>query len=593
MLETKLDQATATAMQINQKLANRAMLARHGIIENQPAQLNLPTGEDDLPATAMAAPFLVQDRAIGAITLSRDSEPPFTREDLDLVTRFALQTGIAVENSRLYKQLERRLYRENLLNKLSRRLSSKLGLTDLAKDILTTAQTIARADLAGLVLGDPTDKSMYVSYLQDTSDLSVSRVAERPGMAMTSIREKRIMLTDDYEKEAYPEPRWIPQSVKGAISMPITIGDRVLGALGLFVLAGPFTQSDEILATLESIGWQTGVAIENALLFQQVNEYAHTLQEKVEERTAEIQKQKEQTDAILESAADAIFITSADGSIDYVNPAFSFLTGYVSEHVVGRSFEVLISGQTSTKKYQRRWNTILAGKTWRGDVKCKRYDDSLYDADLTIAPIFNIDGRIDKFVAIQRDISKKTELDRLKSEFLVTASHELRTPLTNVIGYTELLLNRSFSLEETRNFLRYIYDQSKYLANLVSDLLDVSKIESGTAVVVSPKLINPGHIFNEIVDYWQGNATTHDIHLEQPKMWPDIKADPDRLKQVLNNLLSNAVKYSPNGGKITVTIRLNPGNLHISVKDQGIGMTIDEQKHLLGEQPPSVNAPSV
>jgi PAS domain S-box-containing protein len=362
--------------------------------------------------------------------------------------------------------------------------------------------------------------------------------------------------------------------------VPITTGERVLGALGLFNLETPFAQSDEILATLESIGWQTGVALENASLFQQVNEYAHTLQEKVEERTAEIQKQKEQTDAILESAADAIFITAADGLIEYVNPAFSVLTGYTPEQVINRSFEILISGQTSTKKYQRMWNTILAGRTWRGDVKCKRFDDSLYDADLTVAPIFNVHGRIDKFVAIQRDISKKTELDRLKSEFLVTASHELRTPLTNVIGYTELLLNRSFSTEESQNFLRYIYDQSKYLATLVSDLLDVSKMETGAAVVVSPKLINPGHIFREIIDYWQGAAANHDISLVQPKMWPDIKADPDRLKQVLNNLLSNSVKYSPNGDKITTSVRLNPGNIHVSIKDQGIGMSIDELKHL-------------
>ncbi len=105
-------------------------------------------------------------------------------------------------------------------------------------------------------------------------------------------------------------------------------------------------------------------------------------------------------------------------------------------------------------------------------------------------------------------------------------------------------------------------------------------MEAGTAFIVAPERIDPGPIFNQIVEYWQEISPKHDIRLTQPEGWPDIEADPDRLKQVLNNLLSNAVKYSPDGGIVAIEVKKNLSNLRVSIQDQGIGMTLDEQQHL-------------
>ena len=581
-LEMTLDQLSETVVRMAKTIAGQAMAVKQGVIVNALSDLaGAPTHGDPAPITLMAAPFIVQDRAIGAITLIRDEGPQFAQEGLDLLTRFALQTGIAIDNSRLYEQLSRRLERENLINALSRQMSSKLSLNRLANDVMHTAQQVSGAEVAGLILKDPTNNGAYLRYRRDINGLNIQKQSSViPGLAALTMEKRQPILTHDCSQEPYAHQPWVPETIQGAIAIPISTGDQVLGALGVFRVVGTFAHLNEVLTTLEYIGRQASVAIENALLFQQVNEYAYTLEEKVKERTAEIQKQKEQTDAILESAADAICITSARGVIEYVNPAFTCLTGYTTAEIVQQSFAILVSEKTEPQKIDQMWNTIFAGKTWRGDVKNRRKDDSLYDADLTIAPIFGAEGQVDKFVAIQRDISKKTELDRLKTEFLVTASHELRTPLTTVTGYAELLLNRQFSPSETEHFLRYIYDQSKHLSNLVSDLLDVSRIEAGATFVLSPQLIEPGSVFSQLVEQWQETSPNHDITLAPPDTWPNIRADPDRLKQILNNLLSNAVKYSPQGGAVTVSVRRNLTNLLVSVADQGIGMTLDEQQYL-------------
>jgi len=415
-------------------VATQAIAAKQGIIRNPQYQNNVPPPTaPPLPGAFMSVPFVIKDKVIGAITMCRGGDSAFKSADLDLLTRFALQTGIAIENSRLYQQVERRLKCEALLNRLARRLSSKLSLDALATDIMQTASAIAEADAATLTLVNPANGESFLQYWHNfpTDDLPPV-LKTTPGIVYKVLEEQKVLVTDNLAVENYNTPPWLPIGVTGAIAVPITSGNEPLGVLGLFSFNLPIEHSIEVLNTIEAIGRQTGVAVENALLFQQVNDYARNLAAQVEARTAEIRSQKEQTDAILASAADAIIITNADGTIEYVNPAFTTLTGYYPEEVIGKNPRILNTKQTPPHVYAHMWKTLLEGKIWRGELKDKRKDDTQYDADLTIAPIFNHHGQIDKFVGIQRDISKLRELDRLKTEFLGTAAHELRSPLTTI-----------------------------------------------------------------------------------------------------------------------------------------------------------------
>lgn len=569
-------------IEIAKNVANQAIRTRQGVILNQESIISSTPDDFKNLDAFMAVPFIVKDEAIGAIAMCRLCDIAFNQTDLDLLTRFALQTGIAIENSRLYGQVGRRLNREALINRFARRLSSKLSLGSLSVDIMETAKTISGADTAALILIDPTGENNLLQYSNNALVPGTSTPLEiTPGMVTAALENQKVLLAENFSAAPYATPAWIEADVESAIAVPLTSGDEPWGVLGLFTIDRSFDYSNEILSTLESLGRQAGVAIENALLFQQVNDYAHNLAEQVEDRTAEIRTEKEKTDAILAGAADAIIITSAKGIIEYINPAFTKLTGYYSEDVIGQNPRILKSNQTSPQIHRQLWRTILSGNVWRGELKNKREDGSLYDADLTIAPIFNQRGQIDNFVGIQRDISKLRELDRLKTEFLGTAAHELRSPLTTIRGYAELLMTRSnFSLEEIQRFMGYIHEQSVHLAALISDLLDVSKIESGEAFAITPELLNPQPIFTERVNLWQSRTDSHKIHLLEPETWPELNVDPTRLAQALGNLLSNAIKYSPEGGEINVKVTLGSSNLQVSVTDQGIGMTMEEQKKM-------------
>ena len=576
-LEIHQGEISPLAAQAVQKIAFKTIDTKRGLISHTPNNAVIPNLEK-----YMAAPLTIQDTAIGAIALCRHSELDFQDVDLDLLTRFALQTAITIQNSRLYAQLERRFSREASINQLSRRMSSKLSVADLAQDIMFTAKHISEANAVIITLPSHDYQGLYLQYSNELPLSSAPlRLTLENSMAVQAITEQVVIVTDKYPEELYANQALLAQvNIVSAIAVPITTGDKSMGAMELFSFDHPFTYSGEIIGALEYVGRQTGVAIENALLFQQVNDYALTLEERVKERTAEIQQQKDQMIAILEGAADAIYLTQADGTIEYVNPAFTKLTGYSPEEIIGKNPRIFQSGQTLLTSYRKLWASILEGNIWRGELKNKRKDGSIYEVDLTISPIFTSGREVDKFVAIQRDVSKVREVDRLKTEFLATAAHELKTPITTILGYAELLLNREFAPEESKAFLGYIHEQSQHLSSLISDLLDVSKIESGAAFLMNPEVLNPTSIFRGTVERWQKRRGNCELLLSMPDELPEIEIDKTRLEQVLDNLISNALKYSPNGGKVLVQIAHNRNNLRFTVQDQGLGMTIEEQRHV-------------
>lgn len=573
----QLGELSGQAQAHSLEATTRAINSGQNIIVRYPSTVE--SGGSDV---FMVAPLIIKNRVTGAITLSRYSPDTFQQADLDLLARFVLQTAIAVENSRLYAQLERRLNREGLVNTLSRSMSTKFGLGGLAKEIMRTVKTIADADAVAVTLVNLSEGEPYLQFSNDLPVPSIpsSRTLE-PSIAAEAIKRQRVVTTSQYRKESFVGRQWEHTNVQGAIAVPITVGDEPLGAIELFTLGRPFAHSSEIVITLDYIGRQAGVAVENALLFQKVNDYAQTLEARVKERTAELERQKDEQATIVESAGDAIIITDVDGVIEYVNSAFTHLTGYIPQEAIGQRPNLLRSGQTPANIYRRLWQTILDGRVWRGEVKNKRKDGTLYDADLTIAPVVMASGELNKFIAIQRDISKIREVDRLKTEFLATAAHELRTPITTILGYAEILQSDRIPIspEEGQAFLGYIYEQAQHLSNLITDLLDVSKIEAGGAFEINPASLSLIPVMTHLVETWR-QKVSHTITLQIPDALPLINADQMRLEQVLNNLISNATKYSPQEGEVIVSVTPTPTGLRISIKDHGIGMSLEDQKHI-------------
>nr|AOR51144.1 histidine kinase [uncultured bacterium pAY4-1]AOR51208.1 histidine kinase [uncultured bacterium pAY4-2] len=186
-------------------------------------------------------------------------------------------------------------------------------------------------------------------------------------------------------------------------------------------------------------------------------------------------------------------------------------------------------------------------------------------------------GKISGTVTILSDVTRERELDRLKSEFISTAAHELNTPLATIIGYLELLLKSAaaedFNPEQQREFLQEIYGKSLFLAAIVDELLDLSRMESGQGLRLHKEGCSLRAVIEKAVKQIKMQAPQHRFEIALPAGLPEeLLLDCHKISEVMENLLSNAVKYSPQGGRISVSGALHPGYFEGIVADEGIGL---------------------
>ena len=177
-------------------------------------------------------------------------------------------------------------------------------------------------------------------------------------------------------------------------------------------------------------------------------------------------------------------------------------------------------------------------------------------------------------VTIIRDVTRLREVDRLKTEFLSIAAHELRTPLTTVLGFSEILLNRDLDPSRRQRYLTLINEQAVQLTQIVNSLLDISRLEAGKGLELNIQPVDMDDLLHEVTKPFIETAAKHQFWLEGITALPLVKG------QVAKNLISNAVKYSPQGGVIVIRGAVNFDHLEFSIKDEGIGLTPEQQKHL-------------
>ena len=292
----------------------------------------------------------------------------------------------------------------------------------------------------------------------------------------------------------------------------------------------------------------------------------------------------------LEQSPSMIFITDVEGYIEYVNPMFTTLSGYAADEVIGKNPRLLKSGETPPGIYADLWRTIKSGHEWRGELKDRHKDGSMFWASAMISPVKNEDGKITNFVSMHEDITqrKNTELrerqakeqaelaSRAKSELMANMSHELRTPLNAIIGFSSTMQSETFgSLNE--KYLEYANDinhSGEHLLELINDILDVSAIEAGKLELQEADL-DVGKVIDATIHMIKTRAAEGGIRLtiNADDGFPILHADKRRLMQILLNLLSNAVKFTPADGEVSLTAVLDSENAYVfTVSDTGIGM---------------------
>jgi PAS domain S-box-containing protein len=180
-----------------------------------------------------------------------------------------------------------------------------------------------------------------------------------------------------------------------------------------------------------------------------------------------------------------------------------------------------------------------------------------------------------------RDVTREREIDRLKTEFLSTTAHELRTPLTTIQGFSEVLLTRNDLTEEEKNkFLGYINKQAVNLSHIISDLLDISRIESGVGFSLKRKMCTVNNIISRIMENYRISHPKYRFTSNLETTDAPVFADREKIDQVVQNILSNAVNYSPPGTTIRATTKTLKDEYQVTIEDRGMGMTEEQVKRI-------------
>jgi PAS domain S-box-containing protein len=297
----------------------------------------------------------------------------------------------------------------------------------------------------------------------------------------------------------------------------------------------------------------------------------------------EIKADREKLEGILSSVPDGVVVTDGDLNVLHMNAAAEGILATPLEKALGHPVAILSKEVDFIKKIGQRLDLTYGPQFFdfelSGDNSPSR---RAYQA--RVSQFISDSSDSPGLVLLIRDITREREIEQMKSAFLGMAAHELNTPLTTIIGYTELLTAKetagTFNEQQQKDFLLLVHNKALALGGLIDDLLDISRVESGRPLDLCRQDFLLSSMIREVVVSYRKECCCHQFEVALPDEDASLWADPSRLEQVVDHLIRNAVKYSPEGGRVRITLNVHDGEYEISVEDEGIGMSEEQLAHI-------------
>lgn len=421
-------------------------------VSQHPRSIGLPPAHFPLKRL-MGTPIMFKGELRGILLAGRSPESSrFTEADLSLFQAFATTAAITVENGRLFQESVSRAEELALINRVVAQVASSLDLQESLQIITTEMGKALNVQAGFALLNEQKDTLTVLSDYNPKPEFPPSIGMDIPVQGNPSsekaIATKKSVIIEDAQNNPLTAPIHETMKTLGIHALaiyPLVIQDDVIGTLGLGIQEEGRGFTNNETQMVQTIIAQTITAIENARLFD-ISQKALAEQERL--------------GRAVESTADMVIITDLNGDIVFVNSAFTTVTGYTAEEALGNNPRVLKSGVQDASFYKDMWGTITQGDAWRGELIDKRKNGELYNAQLTIAPIFDAQNNITQFVAVQRDITAEKQAEK-ERELLI---EEIRERATQIQTAAEVSQAASSILEthplliQTVNLIRDRFD---------------------------------------------------------------------------------------------------------------------------------------
>jgi|GEM_PF-1749416 len=522
----------------------------------------------------LAVPIIHRGQVIANLDLQSPEVGGFAGVDIDFLQALTNQVAVALTNARLFQAERQQRRLAEALADAAAAITQTLQFDKVLDNLLEQVEKVIPGEAINILLieGEEGETARAVRWrgydrlgLEDWIANRSFALADYDHLKQMIVNGHPIMVPDTSVDPHWVHPKGRPLWLS-YIGTPIIVKKVTVGFLNVnSIHAGRFGPDD--VRRLEALAAHAAIAIENAGLYQKLEQHIQNLERVIEERTREVRSHAARLEAILQSAADGILVTDQGGEIIQANAtAQEWLNQRLSAQDALRLRQAI---QELAQRAAEQPEIVLELEG--------------LDLQARATQIVEPDGKATGVVITMHDVTQLKELDRLKDRFVSNVSHELRTPVTTIKLYAELM--RRSPPEEWAEYLPAMEQEAERQARLVEDILQLSRIDSGR-LKMAPQPVSLNELAEGVVVSHRALADQHGLTLSTRLASPPpiARADADQMMQVLNNLVVNAIHYTPSGGSVVVSTgeKTREGQKWaiIQVEDTGIGIPAEDMPHL-------------
>lgn len=532
-------------------------------------------------------PMISKEQVLGAIAIVNKRSGSFSETDWVLLHSAVGIISVAVANASLLKTAQDQVDDLIVLNEIGRALTSTLDQNQILRQTTLLVQRSLQAEVASLWLLDQEKNELE---LITTSGYGAGiaegyRLPVGSGIAGYVARTGEPYVSADVtrdEKFFGQVSDMIQYRPRSILAVPVRIRGHIIGVMqSLHRKAGWFDENHRRL--FHSVASSVGIAVENARLFDEIQEFNRHLEQMVAERTRALSDEQEKTQAILTSMADGLLVLDAENRVLTANAVAEDMLDFKLGSKKGRHINPEDMQNPIWEQVMALVNSIDLTDTALVDMPPTQ-TGTFRSVQARSARVRSEAGEIIGTVIVLRDITAITEVERIKARFMAGVTHELKTPLSVIQLHSKNLLKYYDRLPDQKRceLITSIQTQVDLLERLIEDILQLARLDSNvTQIHAEP--IDLRNLTGNVINALHPLAEDRQIALN----WQDqgeeatVFADPDQLDRVVRNLVENAIKYTPSGGSVTVQLVTDQVDgqplAGVRVTDTGMGIPVEHQ----------------